>query len=536
MKFDVFPIDECCGGILAHTTQIPGRTFKKGHALDAQDIADLKSNGISELTVALLGADDVHENEAASRVAALLAGREVDVGPAFTGRVNLYARQTGLCVLDETSVTLVNQCDEAITVATVAPFAHVQAGQMIATIKIIPFAAPRSALVRLEKALSGRTSIIETAPFGTKRVALISTRLPATKEQVLAKGREVVTRRIAALGSELAYDEVSDHTIAGVTAQLQKTVKNANELVLILGASAIVDRRDVIPSAIEKADGQIDHFGMPVDPGNLLLLGRIGKTKVVGLPGCVRSPKLNGADWVIERFMADIPTKTDDITAMGIGGLLKEIPTRPQPRDEPPMQSIKPKRLGVIVLAAGQSRRMGPENKLLLPFKGKSMVEHVVTTALEADVGPVIVVTGHEAERVKDRLASYDITFVRNHRYADGLSTSIKAGIKELSDQSVAGAFICLGDMPHISPGLIKQLAGEFDPIERPICVPTTRGKMGNPVLWSSTLFPRLDTIEGDSGAKSLIGQLPEFVHEVAVEDDAIFVDHDTPDSLRSSS
>lgn len=536
MKFDVFPIDECCGGILAHTTQIPGRTFKKGHALEAQDIEDLKANCVTELTVAQLGPNDIHENEAASRVAALLAGSEVDIGPAFTGRVNLYARQSGLCVLDEASVLLANRCDEAITVATVAHYTHAQPGQMIATIKIIPFAAPLSALSRLENALSGTRSTIEIAPFRTKRVALISTSLPATREQVLTKGRDMVGRRVNALGSELADDFISEHTITDVTAQLQKAVKNANELVLILGASAIVDRRDVIPSAIEKAGGHIDHFGMPVDPGNLLLLGHIGETQVVGLPGCVRSPKLNGADWVIERFMADVPATAEDITAMGIGGLLKEIPTRPQPRDEPAMPSSKQNRLGIIVLAAGQSRRMGPENKLLLPFKGKSMVEHVVTTALEADVGPVIVVTGHEAESVKDRLAPYNVTFVHNHRYTDGLSTSIKAGVKEMSNQSVDGAFICLGDMPHISHGLIKRLATEFDPTERPICVPTTRGKMGNPVLWSATLFSRLDTIEGDSGAKSLIGQMPELVHEVAVEDDAIFVDHDTPESLKSAS
>ena len=220
---------------------------------------------------------------------------------------------------------------------------------------------------------------------------------------------------------------------------------------------------------------------------------------------------------------------------MGIGGLLKEIPTRPQPRDKPPKQAAKSTGLGVIILAAGQSRRMGSQNKLLLPYMGKSMVEHVVTMALEADVGPVVVVTGHEADQVRDRLAQYNVVFTHNPRYAEGLSTSIKAGVGEMSNQVVQGTFVCLGDMPHISAALIKQIANAFDPIERPICVPTTRGKMGNPVLWSATLFPQLATIEGDSGAKSLIGQLTDLVHEVAVEDDAIFVDHDTPDSLKSA-
>jgi len=104
------------------------------------------------------------------------------------------------------------------------------------------------------------------------------------------------------------------------------------ELILILGGAATSDRMDVCPAALVEAGGSVDRFGMPVDPGNLLFLGQTGEKQVIGLPGCVRSPALNGADWVLERIVAGLEVTSNDIAAMGEGGLLKEIPTRPQPR------------------------------------------------------------------------------------------------------------------------------------------------------------------------------------------------------------
>ena len=111
--------------------------------------------------------------------------------------------------------------------------------------------------------------------------------------------------------------------------------ESAADPILVFGASAITDRRDVIPAAIEQAGGRIAAFGMPVDPGNLLLSATLGGATVVGLPGCARSPKLNGFDFVLWRMRPGLPVGRTEIAAMGVGGLLTEIPTRPQPRDEP---------------------------------------------------------------------------------------------------------------------------------------------------------------------------------------------------------
>ena len=115
---------------------------------------------------------------------------------------------------------------------------------------------------------------------------------------------------------------------------LRRAVEAAQgELVLILTASATSDAHDVGPAAVTRAGGELIRFGMPVDPGNLLFLAGLGGRPVIGLPGCARSPALNGADWVMERVICGVPVTDADIAAMGVGGLLKEIPQRGRPRE-----------------------------------------------------------------------------------------------------------------------------------------------------------------------------------------------------------
>jgi len=105
-----------------------------------------------------------------------------------------------------------------------------------------------------------------------------------------------------------------------------------SDLILILTGSATSDEHDTAPAALRQAGGHVARFGMPVDPGNLLFYGKLGDRPVIGLPGCARSIALNGADWVLSRVVCGCPPNDTDFAQMAIGGLLKEIPTRPQPR------------------------------------------------------------------------------------------------------------------------------------------------------------------------------------------------------------
>ena len=238
-------------------------------------------------------------------------------------------------------------------------------------------------------------------------MALIQTRLAGMKESILDKTADVTRARLAALDSELIGESRVDHDEKALAPAIAQALKAGANLVLVAGASAILDRRDVIPAAIVAAGGAIEHFGMPVDPGNLLLLGRIGAAPVLGLPGCARSPKENGFDWVLRLLCADLPADAAAIRQMGVGGLLAEIPSRPLPRAQatPLPASPHPTRIAALVLAAGQSRRMGAVNKLLIAIDGKPMLRHAVDAVLSAGIAPVVVVTGHEHAEVEAALA-----------------------------------------------------------------------------------------------------------------------------------
>jgi molybdenum cofactor cytidylyltransferase len=277
---------------------------------------------------------------------------------------------------------------------------------------------------------------------------------------------------------------------------------------------------------------------MPVDPGNLLVLGEIGGKPVLGLPGCARSPKVNGFDWVLQRLIADLPVGYDDIAAMGIGGLLGEIPSRPQPRDQRPMDGRTGEarrapaglRIAGIVLAAGRSSRMG-RNKLLLELDGKPILCHAVDHALAAGLSEMVVVTGHQAAKVKAALGDRPVKTIEAREHRLGMSASLKAGIRALSPKAEA-ALVMLGDMPQVSPALLRRLIGAYNPTEgRSIVLPTVEGKRGNPVLFDRRYFDEILALEGDVGARHLIGAHDDQVAEVAVEDAGIFTDVDTPEA-----
>ncbi|WP_232302529.1 molybdopterin-binding protein [Elstera litoralis] len=361
MQFGPRPVSECLGALLAHATP----PFKKGHRLTEADCALLAAAGHRQIIVAVLEPGDLHEDEAATRLAEALTGPGLRAEAAFTGRVNLFAAEAGLVVLNRAALEELNRRDERLTLATLPPFASVQAGDMVATIKIIPFAVP-GALV--ETALAALPpEALRLAPFQRLRPLLLHTLLPGTKPSLAEKAHSVTAARLAPLGSILPPVRTLPHRQEAVADALRVAVAEGFDPILIMGASAVADRADVIPAGIEQAGGIVHQVGMPVDPGNLLILGEIGTTRVLGLPGCARSPKLNGFDWVLQRFAAGLAVTAADLRAMGIGGLLMEIPSRPQPRRAEP-EGRKAPRLGALLLAAGQSRRMGPDSKLLLPF------------------------------------------------------------------------------------------------------------------------------------------------------------------------
>ena len=288
--------------------------------------------GGGAVMAARLGPEDVSEDEAARIIADALCGAHVASTKPFTGRANLQAVPAGVAVIDRERLIELNSLDEGLTVATVPPFQTVRAGQLVATVKIIPFALSRSVVQTAEDLLRKSSRLVSVAPFAARTAGLIITRVPGMKESLLAKRAKVIRERLEGMGSNLGLHEVVTHETSVVCEAMKRHAAAGHDPILVFGASAIVDRGDVIPQAVINAGGEVVHLGMPVDPGNLLLVGRLGDADVIGVPSCASSPKLNGFDWVLARRLAGLPVGRAEIVAMAPGGLLMEIPTRPQPR------------------------------------------------------------------------------------------------------------------------------------------------------------------------------------------------------------
>jgi len=539
MIFDRLPLDEAVGAFLAHAVDAGEfGLLKKGTLLNELHLDALKAEGVENVLAARLEPEDIPENEAAFAIAEPAAGDQAEARSPFTGRSNIFATASGLVVLNRDLLKRLNKIDPSITIATVRHLETVQAGNMLATIKIIPFATKQTNLDQASALFQSEAEpLLTVRPFRQRKIGLISTRLPNTPDKLVRKSVRVLTERLEACGNTLAFELECEHHEDNLKTVIEQLKANECDLILIFGASAITDERDIIPTAICNAGGTVAHFGMPVDPGNLLLMANIDQTTVIGMPGCTRSPKLNGFDWVLQRLLADIPVTADDIMEMGEGGLLKEIPGRPQPRNKKmPDKSKSNPKITAILLAAGQSRRMGSDNKLLALLDGKPMLRHVAETLKSSSVEDISLVTGHEAEMVKNVVWDMGFQVIENPDYAEGLSTSVKVGFQAVQDK-YDGVLICLGDMPFISATEIDQMISAFDPLEgRAIITPTFKGKRGNPVLISTQFADDIAKISGDMGAKALIAENDHLVHSVEFDSPAIFTDIDTPEMLKAAS
>jgi molybdenum cofactor cytidylyltransferase len=533
VKFGAIALEDAEGAVLAHAVKSGNLALKKGTVLGAQELAALRQAGIFSVVAARMEAGDLSENMAAQRIAERLAGHGIRVEQPATGRCNLFAEKAGVLRIDVSAVNALNAVDEAVTVATLPDLKAVVAGEMVGTVKIIPFAVPEAVVARIEALAAGALAV---APYTPKRVLVVSTRLPGLKETVINKTIGVMDDRLAQAGSRREGDIRVEHEVGALAAALAKASDGPYDLIVVFGSSAIADRGDVIPAALEAAGGQVVHFGMPVDPGNLLLLGTLNGKPVIGAPGCARSPRENGFDWVLQRQLANVPVTRQDIQGMGVGGLLMEIVSRPHPREQDsgaaaPATDTK---LKIVLLAAGRSTRMGNTNKLTILYRGKPLVRHVAEAAVAAGIGEVIVVTGHDAEAVAEAIEGLPVRIIHNPRFAEGFSTSLLTGV-HAAGEDVGGVVVALGDMPMVPSPVFRRLAAVFaEHPEAKAVVPTFLGERGNPVLIGRSLFGALQSLQGDVGARRLIEAAGQDVVEVPVDDAGVQRDFDTPEALQS--
>ena len=521
MKFGPIPVAQALGAVLAHTHRLPGRVLKKGSILDASALDALHQAGRTTIVAAALEPGDVPEDEAADRLADRLDTPGLRRTRASTGRVNLVAERAGLLRVDAPAIHALNATSEALTLATLPDWSSVAPGEMVATVKIIPFAADGRTLDRAAAALHAP---LRLHPYRPRTVGLVMSRLPGLKDSILEGTADATRDRVQGLGGTFLAPLTCDHTSPAIAASLRALMEQGADLLLVAGASAVVDRRDVGPEGIVAAGGAIDHFGMPVDPGNLICLGHIGPRPAIVLPGCARSPKLNGIDWVLQRLFAGLVVDGPAIAAMGVGGLLVDASPRPLPR----ARLLPP---AAILLAAGRSSRMAPHHKLLIPGPdGRPMVARAADALLASGARPIIVVLGHRAEEVRAALGDRPLGYTLAPDYAQGLSASLRAGLAALPPDTPA-ALVALADMPGLDAPLVDALiAAHADGAA--IVAPTHQGQLGNPVLWDRAFFPAIAQLEGDRGARPILEAHRGELRTLEQPTDACLIDVDAPEQL----
>ncbi len=350
MNFLPIPAATAEGKILGHNISGPDgrRVLRKGKPLTAVDVARLLELGRETIYVAELELGDIDENEAARRIATAVCGANfpthLRLSKAITGRCNIHATELGLLRVDEARLLQVNLC-EAVTLGTLTNHAVVTPDKMVATLKIVAYAVPENIVREAETigqfALTGegwRSPLLRIDPLPARRVGLILSGSTAVGEKIISGFDRALRPRLESWGSQLERiefvpleDETGERELAAL---LTQQVADGIEMIILAGETAIMDRHDIAPRAVERAGGRVTCFGAPVDPGNLLMLARLGDVPIVGAPGCARSPKQNIVDLVLPRLLAGDYLTRMDIVRLGLGGMIDDVPERPLPREK----------------------------------------------------------------------------------------------------------------------------------------------------------------------------------------------------------
>ena len=332
MKYGPIRVEQAAGKILAHNIagMAGGKSFRKGKILTAGDIATLLDEGYASVYAAELEPGDLDEDSTACRIAQITMGAGLALKGPSTGRVSLVALYRGVLRVDAERLSQVNGC-EGIAFATLPSYRIVEPGQTVATVKVIPYALPAAALDEVER-VAGATPVIQVRELQPRAVGLIYAGLPSAEQKLVKSFGEPVQRRVSACGSRIAAVDsvhltgVEDE--AALAAAFRRQVEQGVDLIILANETSTMDANDSAPRAIRQAGGEVICVGAPVDPGNLLLLASIGAVPVLGVPGCVRSPKANIVDWVLPALLAGERLTRGDIARMGYGGLLEEAPRR----------------------------------------------------------------------------------------------------------------------------------------------------------------------------------------------------------------
>ncbi|NBU64610.1 MAG: molybdopterin-binding protein [Chloroflexia bacterium] len=316
MRLQLRSTNQSIGAIARHNISdaLGRRLVSKGRVISAADVVQLQLHGIDQVYVVQLDGDDVDEHTAATMVAVRCSQRGVRILPPHHGRVDVVAESSGVLVVNDQQLQAWH-CIDGVTIATVAGWSAVTAGQRIATIKILPFALPRQCLTNTPRAL------LAVYPFVRRRVAVVMIGNDAVSARLQRTHIPPLAARLVPVMATIVATLQCDTDSQAVAHALHQATTVA-DIVITVAETSIMDRDDVMPQGLRHAGGDIICYGAPVEPGNLLLLGQLAGIPVIGAPGCIRGHARNVVDELLPRIGADFLPSAADVYALANGGLL----------------------------------------------------------------------------------------------------------------------------------------------------------------------------------------------------------------------
>ena len=317
-------------GILSSSIEVTKDRNKikisKGTIIDKNLVDLLLMNKVEYITCAMLNDDEIDENTAVYEISKEIINSKnsyIKIQDTKHGRCNLISNVDGIISFLPNQLFSINSITNDIGISSLKAFSKVKRDQVVASIKAIPFGIKRK---QMQDIINVSKNCFKILPFKKKNIHLIQTTNKNTLTKILEKTFKVTNQRLSSCGVRRIVEKKCSHEIKSICLQLKKSINENADIILIFGISAICDINDVIPKAIREVNGTILRLGMPVEPGNLILLAEIKVSKktisIIGMPACARSKKENGVDWILWRILCDLKVSSEDINHMGNGGLL----------------------------------------------------------------------------------------------------------------------------------------------------------------------------------------------------------------------
>ena len=299
MQFKIVPTKKANSQILAHTIKLKDLVIRKGKVLNKEHLSILIKNRINEIYVAILQKEDYPENISADLIAKHICSKKLFNIIVSNGRADIYSRLKGVLNIDEKKLLRINEKNQDIAICSIKNYSVIKEGQLVGNVKVLPYAISKRNILKITNDKTIK-NIFHIAKKTINKVGIIftSNHIKINKEEKILKA---INLRLENFNLKVNHKKICKHNHKILALAIKEILKKNIDLILIYGETSISDINDVVPKSIATIKGRVISSIMPTDPGNLLLIGNISNTTIIGVPGCAKSLKRNGFDDILER-------------------------------------------------------------------------------------------------------------------------------------------------------------------------------------------------------------------------------------------